>query len=84
MPTRVATILHMQTSYDRISRLLARINIKPIHIPTIQHPLLKPVKDDLGLRAPVVYCILCEGSKVYIGQMGCGIDMSYNEHVQHI
>jgi hypothetical protein len=37
-PTRVATILHMQTSYDRISRLLARFNIKAIHIPTTTTP----------------------------------------------
>jgi hypothetical protein len=69
----------MQTSYDRVCRLLARFNIKAIHIPT-EHPLLKPVKDDLALWVPV-YCILCEGSKVYIRQMDCSSEMSYNEHV---
>jgi hypothetical protein len=42
------------------------------------------VKEDLGLRVPEVYCILCEGSKVYIGQMGCGVEMRYNEHVWHM
>jgi hypothetical protein len=58
--TRVVTVLHMQTTYDMISRLLARFNIKAIHIPTKEeHPLLKPVKDDLGLRAPgcTVFCV---------------------------
>lgn len=29
--TRVASIFHMQTSYDRISRLLPRFNIKAIY-----------------------------------------------------
>jgi hypothetical protein len=38
---------------------------------------LRPVKDDLALRAPYVYCIPCQCSKVvYTGQRPCHQDES--------
>jgi hypothetical protein len=39
--------------------------------------LLCPVKNQLGLRTPGVY-------RVYIGQMGCSMDIRLKEHQLHI
>jgi hypothetical protein len=45
---------------------------------------LRPVKDDLGLKTPGMYSILCECGKVYIGQTGRSIDTRIMEHHRHI
>ena len=42
------------------------------------------MKDALGLRTPVVYCIPCECSRVYIGQSGRSIQIRIKEHTTHI
>jgi hypothetical protein len=46
--------------------------------------LLCPVKDNLGLRTPVVYRNPCECSRAYIGEMGLSVDIRLKEHQQHI
>jgi hypothetical protein len=59
-PNRVATVSYMQATSDRISRLLARFNMKTVHAKEnknkqikikISH-ILKPLKGDVGCRAP--------------------------------
>jgi hypothetical protein len=52
---------------NKISRLLARHNIKTVHIPKKNIHILRMVKDDLGLKVPGVYWIPCECGKVYVG-----------------
>ncbi|KAJ4435750.1 hypothetical protein ANN_18368 [Periplaneta americana] len=65
----------------KISRLLRKHEIKTIHKPPTKiQNLLRPVKDDLGLRTPGVYKIPCECGKCYIGQMGCTIMERCKEH----
>jgi hypothetical protein len=55
----------------RISRGLARHNIKSVGLPHITlSSLLRPVQDHLGLRTPGVYRIPCEAGRVYTGQAG--------------
>jgi hypothetical protein len=55
----------------KISRLLAKHNIKTIHIPQTKNMhMLRPVKDELGLKVPGVYRIPCECGKVYVGRLG--------------
>jgi hypothetical protein len=42
------------------------------------------VEDNLGLRTPGVFGIICERGKVYSGQTGCSMDARLREHQQHI
>ena len=54
--------------------LLSKYDIKAVfHPPAKISQLLRPVKDDLGLRMPGIYKIPCECGKVYIGQTGCTV-----------
>jgi hypothetical protein len=46
--------------------------------------MLRSVKDDLGLKVPVVYRIPCECRKVYVGQTGRSIETTCKEHTRHI
>ncbi|KAJ4446315.1 hypothetical protein ANN_13010 [Periplaneta americana] len=67
----------------KIGRLLRKHGIKTIHKPPTKiQNLLRPVKDDLGLRTPGVYEIPCECGKCYIGQTGRTIMERCKEH-QH-
>jgi hypothetical protein len=70
---------------NKISRLLARHNIKTVHIPKKKNiHMLRMVKDDLGLKVPGVYWIPCECRKVYMGQMGRSIEARCKEHMRYI
>jgi hypothetical protein len=72
----------MQSTFDRISRLIARLDIKAVQISTEQNAyLLSPVKFVPGCRVPGIYCSSCECSKVYIEQAGCATEAVYGEHV---
>jgi hypothetical protein len=52
---------------NKISRLLNKYNIKTGNIPARKNMhLLRPVKDNLGLRVAGIYCSPCECGKVYI------------------
>jgi hypothetical protein len=46
--------------------------------------MLRTVKDDLGLKVPGVYSVLCECREVYVGQTGRSIDVKCKEHMRHV
>jgi hypothetical protein len=74
-----------QDYMDRISRVLARHNIKSVGLPHMKlSSLLRPVRDHLGLRTPGVYRIHCECGRVYTGQTGRSVDIRLMEHQRHI
>jgi hypothetical protein len=71
--------------FNRISRVLARHNIKSIGLSLRKiSSFLRPAKDDLGLRTPGVYSIRCKCGQVYIVQTGRSVDTKLNEHQRHI
>jgi len=56
-PTSVALLPYVQTTYGRLSRMLAK-HIKSVGLqPRKISIFLRPVKDSLGLRTPGVYSI---------------------------
>jgi len=70
-PTSTAYILYTQTTYGRLSRILAKHNIKSFALPFRKiFSYLLSVKDALGLRTPGIYSIPCECGRVYIAQSG--------------
>jgi hypothetical protein len=84
-PTSTAYILYTQTTYDPISRMLAKHNIKRVALPPRKiFSYFPPAKDAVGLRTLGVYKIPCECSKVYIGQSGRSIQLRIKEHNRHI
>jgi hypothetical protein len=75
-PDSVAFLPFVGTVFNRISRVLARHNIKSVGLPHMKSSrLLRPVKDPQGLRTPGVYRIPCECGRVYIGQTGRSVDI---------
>ena len=85
IPTLTALIPHTQTAYGRISKILAKNNIKIAALPpTKVYSYLPPVKDALRLITPGVYNIPCECGKVYIGQSGRSIQIRIKELKRHI
>jgi len=83
-PTSTAYIPYTNT-YGRLSRMLAKHNIKSVAIPSRKiSSYLPPVKDAIDLKTPVVYRIPCECGKVYIGQSGRSIHQRIKEHKRHI
>jgi hypothetical protein len=84
-PASTAYIPYAQTTFGRISRMLAKHNTKGFALPPrkiFSH--LPPVKDALGLRTPGVYSIPCECGSVYIGQSGRSVQLRIKEHNRHI
>jgi hypothetical protein len=70
-PTSVALLPFVSTTFNHISRVLSRHNIKSVGLlPRKIANFLQPMKDDLGLKTPGVYSIPCECGQVYIGQTG--------------
>jgi hypothetical protein len=68
-PTALALLPYIQITFNQLTRLLGRHNIKCIAIPPTKiSDFLPKIKDDLGLRTPGIYSIPCECGKVYIGQ----------------
>jgi hypothetical protein len=64
----IAVLPYQQAIFNRIGRLLAKYKIRMVHIPKKKNiHMLRPVKDDLGLRVPGTYQIPCECRRVYIG-----------------
>jgi hypothetical protein len=64
-----------------ISIVLARHNIKSVGLPHVKlSSLLRPLKDNLGLKTLGVYRIPCECGRVYIGQAGHFMDIRLMEH----
>jgi len=69
----------------RLSRMLAKHNIKSVALPPRKiFNYLPQVKDALGLRIPVIYSIPCECGRIYIGQSGWSIQLRIKEHNRHI
>jgi hypothetical protein len=79
--TSTAYILYTQTTYGRLSRMLAKHNIKSVALPPKKiFSYLPPAKDALGLRTLGIYCIPCEYGRVYVGQSGRSIRIQVKEH----
>jgi hypothetical protein len=75
-PTSTAYIAHIQKTYGRISRMLAKHNTKNVALPPRKiSSYFPPAKDALGLRTPGIYSIPCECGRVYIGQSGQSIQL---------
>jgi hypothetical protein len=84
-PTSTAYLPYTQTTYGRLSRMLARYNIKSVALlPKKISSYMPPTKDTTGLRTPGFYKIPCECGKVYIGQSGRSIQLRIKEHKRHI
>ena len=76
-----AFIPYVGTVSSKIGRLLSKYDIKAVFRPPAKiSQLLRPVKDDLGLRTPGIYKIPCECGKVYIGQTGRTVQDRIKEH----
>jgi hypothetical protein len=68
-----------------LNRMLWKRDIRGINLtPKKIFNCLRPVKDDMGLKKPGVYCIPCKCSKVYVGQFGRTIEWRVEEHRRHI
>jgi hypothetical protein len=81
-PISVAFLPFFGTIFNRISRLLARKNIKSAGLPHKKlSSLLRYVTDHLGLRTPGIYRILCECGR---RQTGRSMDIRLREHQRHI
>ena len=79
-----AYLPHTQTTYGRISRMLAKY-IKSVALPPRKISSYMPrTKDPPGLRTPGIYKIPGECGKVYIGQSGRSVHLPIKEHGRHI
>ena len=66
-------------------QMLAKHSIKSVGLlPRKISILLRPMKDDLGLRTPRVYSLPCECCQVYIGQTVRSIETRIKEQHWHI
>jgi hypothetical protein len=83
-PTLTAYIPYTQTTYGRLSRMLAKHNIKSVTLPPRKIFYLPTVEAALGLRTLDIYSIPCEYGRVYIGQSGRSIQLRIKEHNRHI
>jgi hypothetical protein len=84
-PTSTTYTPYTQTTFGRLSRMLAKHNIKSVYLqPRKIFSHLPPVKDALGLRTPGIYSIPCECGGVYIGQSDRSIQLRIQEHNRHI
>jgi hypothetical protein len=74
--TATAYIPYTTTTHNRLSRMLAKLNINSVALPPRKiSSYLPPVKDELGLKTPGIYRITCECGKVYIGQTGRSVQL---------
>ena len=83
-PTSTAYIPYINNTYGRLSRMLAKYNIKSVALPHRKIASYLPlVKEAVGLKTPGIYRIPCECGTVYIGQSGRSIDLRLKEHGRH-
>jgi len=83
-PTSTAYIPYTQ-AFGRLSRMLAKHNIKKVALPPRKiFSYLPPVKDTLGLRTPGIYSNPCECRRVYTGQSGQSVQLRIKEHNRHL
>jgi hypothetical protein len=84
-PVLVTFLPYMSMTFNCISRLLSRHNIKSVSLLLKKIPsFLRPVKDDLGLKTPGVYSAPCKCGQVCIGQTSCSIETRVKEHQHNI
>jgi hypothetical protein len=84
-PKSTAYIPYTNNTYGRLSRMLAKHNIKSVAIPSRKiSSYLPPVKDAISLKTPGIYRIPCECGKVCTGQSGQSIHQRIKEHERHI
>jgi len=84
-PTSTAYTPYTQKTFGRLSRMLAKHNIKSVALPPRKiSTYFPPVKDALGLRTLGVYSIPCECGEVHIGQSVRSIQLLIKEHNRHI
>ena len=83
--TGTAYLPYTQTTFGKLSRMLAKHKIKTVAIPHKKIAnYLPPVKDEIGMRTPGIYRIPCECGCVYIGQSGRTIQQRINEHSRYV
>ena len=83
-PISTAYLPYTQTTYGRISRMLARY-IKSVALPPRKiSSYMPPTKDAPRLKTPGIYKIPCECGKVYIGQSGRSVQLRIKEHGRYI
>jgi hypothetical protein len=81
----VAFLPYVNKTFNRISRLLSKHNIKSAALPPKKIPsFLRSAKDDVGLKTPCVYSAPCECGHVYVGQTSRSIGTTIKEHHRHI
>ena len=74
------TVVHGNVS-NKIACILRKCNIRTVHLPPKKiKQMLRPVKDEQGLKTPGVYEIPCECGQIYIGQTGCTVSERISEH----
>jgi hypothetical protein len=65
-PNGTAMLSCQQAITNKISRILAKYNIRNTYIPQTKNiHMLRPAKDDMGLKIPGIYQIPRESSEVY-------------------
>jgi hypothetical protein len=83
--TLVAFLSFVGTSFNRISRVVSKRNIKTLGLPPRKlSSFVWPFKDDLVLKAPGICSIPCDCGNMYIGQRECSIEASVKEHHRHL
>ena len=83
-PKSTAYIPYPNT-YGRLSRILAKHNIRSVATPSRKiASYLPPVKDAIGLKTPGIYRIRRECGMVYIGLSGQSIHLRIKEHEIHV
>jgi hypothetical protein len=83
-PVSTAMLPYFHTTYNCLSRLLSRHDIKSVALPPKKmSSFLRPVKD-VGLKTPGVYRVPCECGLVYIGQTGRSTEIRIKEHQRNI
>ena len=83
--THKAFLPYVQNITDRVSKLLKKHNIYTIFTPGPKvRDLIRPVKDQLGLRREGVYEVPCGCGQVYIGETGRSVATRLTEHIRAI
>jgi hypothetical protein len=84
-PASVAFLPYVGKTFNHISKLLSKHNIKSVGLPLKKIPsFLQPAKDDLGLKTPGMYSMPCKCGEVCIGQTSCSINTRIKKHQCHI
>jgi hypothetical protein len=84
-PTSTAYIPYINNTFGRLSRMLAKYNIKSVALPHRKIASYLPqIKDAIGLKTPGIYRIPCEYFSVYIGQSSQSIHLRINPFMPEV